>query len=44
MLYIKFKIQDASKFEDFKILYNHIVQVRQPGFKFDDKGLVGADL
>jgi len=38
MLYIKFKIQDASKFEDFKRLYNHMVQVRQPGFQFDDEG------
>ncbi len=38
MLYIQFEIQNASKFEDFKNLYNHMVQVRQPGFKFDDEG------
>ncbi len=38
MLYIKFEIQDSSKFEDFKKLYDHMVKVRQPGFKFDDEG------
>lgn len=38
MLYIQFEIQNASKFEDFKNLYNHMVQVRQPGFKFDEEG------
>jgi hypothetical protein len=38
MLYIKFEIQDSSKFEDFQKLYDHMVKVRQPGFKFDDEG------
>ncbi len=38
MLYIKFKIQDTSKFEDFKTLYNHMVLVREPGFQFTDEG------
>lgn len=38
MLYIKFEIQDSAKYEDFQKLYNHMVKVRQPGFKFDDEG------
>ena len=38
MLYIKFEIQDSSKFEDFQKLYDHMVKVRQPGFKFDEEG------
>jgi hypothetical protein len=38
MLYIKFEIQDSSKFEDFQKLYDHMVEVRQPGFKFDEEG------
>ena len=36
MLYIKFDIQDTSKYEDFQRLYEHMVNVRQPGFKFVD--------
>ncbi|GGG45031.1 hypothetical protein [Bizionia arctica] len=38
MLYIKFEIHDPPKFEDFQKLYDHMVKVRQAGFKFDDKG------
>ncbi len=38
MLYIKFEIQDSSKFEDFQKLFDHMVRVRQPGFEFDDEG------
>lgn len=38
MLYIKFEIQDSSKYKDFQKLYNHMVMVRQPGFKFDEEG------
>lgn len=38
MLYIKFNIEDRYKFEDFKKIYKHMVMVRQPDFKFDDKG------
>ncbi|XMO86545.1 hypothetical protein AAFN75_17305 [Algibacter sp. AS12] len=38
MLYIQFEIQNTSKFEDFQTLYNHMVKVRQPSFKFDDVG------
>jgi len=38
MLYIKFEIKDSSRFEDFQKLYDHMVKVRQPGFKFDDVG------
>mgnify|MGYP003635060921 CR=1 FL=1 len=34
MLYIKFDIQDTSKYEDFQKLHEHMVNVRQPGFKF----------
>lgn len=37
MLYIKFKIQDASKFEDFEKLYQHMVNVREPGFQFEEE-------
>lgn len=37
MLYIKFRIQDSSKFEDFKKLYAHMVAVRQPGFEIEDE-------
>lgn len=36
MLYIKFKIQDASKFQDFQKLYDHMVMVRQPNFVIED--------
>lgn len=38
MLYIKFNIQDNSKYEDFKKLYEYMDEVRQPGFKFIDEG------
>lgn len=34
MLYIKFNIQDSSKYEDFQKLYEHMVKTRQPGFDF----------
>jgi len=37
MLYIKFKIQDASKYEDFQKLYEHMVKLRQPNFKLEDE-------
>lgn len=36
MLYIKFKIQDASKYRDFQKLYDHMVMVRQPNFVIED--------
>ena len=32
MLYIKFQIQDASKYSDFQKLYAHLLKIRQPGF------------
>lgn len=38
MLYIKFEIQDPNKYKDFQELYDHMVMVRQPNFKFDDTG------
>ena len=37
MLYIKFNIQDSSKYQDFERLYDHMVKVRQPGFKFEEE-------
>jgi len=37
MLYVKFKIQDPSKFEDFEKLYRHMDKVRQPGFQFEEE-------
>jgi hypothetical protein len=37
MLYIKFKIQDFSKFTDFQKLYDHMVEIRQPGFAFAEE-------
>ncbi|WP_458626366.1 hypothetical protein [Winogradskyella sp. PC D3.3] len=37
MLYIKFKIQDASKYEDFQKLYEHMVKLRQPNFELKDE-------
>lgn len=36
MLYIKFDIQDASKYQDFQKLYDHMVAVRQPDHRFED--------
>ena len=36
MLYIKFDIKDSTKFEDFQKLYEHMDNVRQPGFKFEE--------
>lgn len=36
MLYIKFDIQDASTYQDFQKLYDHMVAVRQPDHIFDD--------
>ncbi|MBU2938265.1 hypothetical protein KO494_01810 [Lacinutrix sp. C3R15] len=35
MLYIKFNIQDLSKFEDFRKLYQHMQCTREPGFNFN---------
>jgi hypothetical protein len=37
MLYVKFKIQEAEKFNDFKKLYKHLVDVRQSDFDFEDE-------
>lgn len=37
MLYVKFKIQEAEKFNDFIKLYKHLVDVRQPDFDFEDE-------
>ncbi|WP_339924536.1 hypothetical protein [uncultured Cyclobacterium sp.] len=37
MLYIKFDIQDPTKFKDFQKLYAHMETVRQPGFKFEEE-------
>lgn len=34
MLYIKFKILNSGKFNDFQNLYQHMVKVRTPGFDF----------
>ena len=36
MLYTKFNIQDSSKYQDFERLYEHMVKVRQPCFKFEE--------
>ncbi len=38
MLYIKFDIQDTSRYQDFQKLYDHMVAVRQPDHTFDDEG------
>ncbi|WP_405222854.1 hypothetical protein [Dokdonia sp. Asnod1-B02] len=38
MLFIKFKIHDSVKYLDFQRLYDHMVKVRQPNFKFDEVG------
>lgn len=37
MLFIKFKIQDKSKYTDFKNLFKHMVAVRQPNFRFEEE-------
>lgn len=37
MLYIKFNIQDSSKYNTFQKLYDHMVLVRQPDFSFEDE-------
>jgi hypothetical protein len=37
MLYIKFNITDPSKYTDFKKLYEHMLQVRQPNFVIEDE-------
>lgn len=37
MLYIKFNINDSSRFIDFQKLYDHMVSVRQPGFEFEEE-------
>ena len=36
MLYITFNIIDALKFKDFQELYKHMLNMRQPGYKFPD--------
>ncbi|GHC47015.1 hypothetical protein [Ulvibacter litoralis] len=36
MLYIKFNIQDNSKYPDFQTLYTHMVNMREPGFEYVD--------
>lgn len=36
MLYIKFKIQDSSKFKDFQKLFSHMVDMRQPNVSSED--------
>lgn len=37
MLYVKFRVKDSSKFIDFQKLYNHLVDVRQPNFEFNEE-------
>lgn len=37
MLYIKFNIQDSQKYTDFQKVYEHMVEVRQPGFEFEEE-------
>ncbi|WP_439129577.1 hypothetical protein [Polaribacter sp.] len=37
MLYVKFKIQEVDKFNDFKKLYNHLVAVRQPDYNLEEE-------
>lgn len=37
MLYIKFHIEEATKYNDFVKLYNHLEMVRKPGFEFEDE-------
>lgn len=36
MLYIKFNIEDSSKYEDFQKVYAHMVKTRTPGFNFQE--------
>jgi len=36
MLYLKFTIQDASKFADFQQLFAYMVMLRQPGFTHEE--------
>lgn len=37
MLYIKFQIKDTLKYNDFLKLYKHMLNVREPGFKFKEE-------
>ena len=37
MLYVKFKIEETEKLNDFQKLYNHLIAVRQPEFDFEDE-------
>jgi len=37
MLYIKFNIQDPSKYTAFQKLYTHMVKIRQPDFEFEEE-------
>jgi len=39
MLYTKLKIHYLSKYADFEKLYNHMCNVRVPGFEFEKKAL-----
>ena len=43
MLYLRFQIGDLSKFRDFQVLYQHMVQVRQPGFQFEKEEVPEID-
>mgnify|MGYP000374431724 CR=1 FL=1 len=36
-LYVKFKINDASKYADFEKMYAHMVDTRRPGFEFKEE-------
>jgi hypothetical protein len=37
MLFIKFKINNPSKFAEFKLLFEHMIKVRKIGFKFEEE-------
>lgn len=37
MLYIKFNIQDSSKYTHFQKLFEHMVDTRKPGFSFEEE-------
>ncbi|GAB5526199.1 MAG: hypothetical protein Roseis2KO_40710 [Roseivirga sp.] len=43
MLYIKFTITDSKKYTDFQKVYDHMVQVRHPGFTFEEEEMPELD-
>ena len=43
MLFIKFKIEDSKKYQDFLKLYHHMVAVREPNFQFEEESVPEID-